>query len=77
MHLDDSQFFFSHHFLGTIYLQIPRIYCTYKAGMMMHTCYPSTEEAEAGESRVQGQPGARLRPCLKKTQKLKLLTYSQ
>jgi hypothetical protein len=67
MHLDDSQFFFSHHFLGTIYLQIPRIYCTYKAGMMMHTCYPSTEEAEAGESQVQAQPELYRKTLSKKT----------
>jgi hypothetical protein len=35
-------------------------------GVMVHTCHPSTQQAEAGRLQVQGQPGlhSELRPGL-------------
>jgi hypothetical protein len=38
--------------------------------MVVHTCNPSAQEAEAGGSRVQGQPGLHSETCLKKKKKI-------
>jgi hypothetical protein len=32
----------------------------------VHTCHPSTQDTEAGRSRVQGQPGYLVRDCQNK-----------
>jgi hypothetical protein len=41
--------------------------------VVVHSCNPSTWEAEAGESRVQGQPG----PQKKKKERKKFLGVSE
>jgi hypothetical protein len=35
-------------------------------GVVGHTCNPSIQEAKEGGLRLQGQPGSRARPCVKK-----------
>jgi hypothetical protein len=43
-----------------------------KLGVMEYICYPSTQKAEAGRSRVRGQPDLHIRrPCLKRERKEK------
>jgi hypothetical protein len=39
---------------------------SFEPGVVVHTYIFSSKETEAGRSRVQGQPGLHMRPCLKK-----------
>jgi hypothetical protein len=45
--------------------------------MMVHACNPSTHEAEAGESRVQGQPALHSKTLTQNKTKNGVFSYCQ